>query len=147
MEKSSYLEKKREKKTKVIRQMIRVQPGKKILRKRGACDETYLVSVRANEKKVEGYGRHQVDDEPTLQVMDGYLCRMGHHFIVAIHESRAKIYDDVHYESDVDWNTKSLVKTTTIYARRKKKITTNKISKRIDYRLPSIKTDRLIKLS
>lgn len=83
-----------------------VQPGKKILRKRGACDETYLVSVGANEKKVEGYGGHQVDDEPTLQVMDGYLSRMGHHFIVAIHECRAKIYDDVHYESDVDWNVK-----------------------------------------
>lgn len=42
--------------------------------------------------------------------MDGYLCRMGHHFIVAIHESRAKIYDDVHYESDVDWNIKHFVK-------------------------------------
>lgn len=88
---------------------VQARPGKKILRKRRTCDETYLVSVGANEEKVEGYGCHQVDDEPTLQVMDGYLCRMGHHFIVAVHESRAKIYDDVHYESDVDWKTKTLV--------------------------------------
>jgi hypothetical protein len=34
--------------------------------------------------------------------MDGYLYRMGHHFIVAVDERRAKIYDDVHDESDID---------------------------------------------
>jgi len=39
--------------------------------------------------------------------MDGYLYRMGHHFIVAVDERRAKIYDDVHDESDIDWKLKN----------------------------------------
>jgi hypothetical protein len=34
--------------------------------------------------------------------MDGYLCRMGHHLIVAVDECRAKIYDDIHNKGDID---------------------------------------------
>lgn len=38
--------------------------------------------------------------------MDGYLSRMGNHLIVAVDERRAKIYNDVHDECDVDWKIK-----------------------------------------
>lgn len=66
---------------------------------------TYLVCVAAKQQQVEGDGRHQVDEEPSPQVVDRYPPRVRHHLIRPIHVRCAKVDQDIYYESHIHWKT------------------------------------------
>lgn len=63
---------------------------------------THLVWVLSDEQQIEGYGSDHVDDEPSPQVVDGYLARVTDHFVVRVDVSGAEIDEDVNDEHDVD---------------------------------------------
>lgn len=46
----------------------------------------YLLSIAVDEQ-VKGNGSHHVDEEPTLEVVDGNTQRVAHHLIIRIHIS------------------------------------------------------------
>lgn len=62
----------------------------------------HLVWVLSDEQQIEGYGSDHVDDEPSPQVVDGYLARVTDHFVVRVDISGAEVDEDVNDEHDVD---------------------------------------------
>ena len=55
-----------------------------------------------DEEKIEGDGRHDVDYEPALEIVDGDFTRMTDDLVVLVDVRRTKVYDDVDEEHDVD---------------------------------------------
>lgn len=72
----------------------------------GRHDEkaAHFVGIGAEEKQVEGYSGHEVDDEPPSQVVHGDLHRIRFDFVRRIYVCRTEIYKDVYYERHVHWN-------------------------------------------
>lgn len=65
--------------------------------------ETHLVRRLSHEEQIEGYGSHQVDQKPSLQVVHGYFARMRDDLVVAAYVRRPEVDQDVHYEGHVHW--------------------------------------------
>lgn len=52
----------------------------------------HFVGVGAEEEKVEGDGRHQVDDEPAAKVVHRDLRWIRFHFVRRVHVRCTKVY-------------------------------------------------------
>ncbi len=59
---------------------------------------TNLFLLRSKEECVEGYRRYQIDDEPPLEVVRGYLLGVGDHFVILIHVCSPKVDENVAHE-------------------------------------------------
>ncbi len=62
---------------------------------------TCLFLLRSKEECVEGYRRYQIDDEPPLEVVCGYLLGVGDHLVVLIHVCSPKVDENVAHEHDI----------------------------------------------
>lgn len=62
---------------------------------------THLVRVAAKEQQVEGYGRHQIDQEPSLEVVHCYTARMGDDLVISANVRGPEIDQDVDDEGHV----------------------------------------------
>lgn len=71
-----------------------------------AChgQHTHLVCVAVEEEQVEGNRRHQVDQEPTAKVVDGYPARIWDDLVGTADVRRSEVDQDVYYEGYVHWN-------------------------------------------
>lgn len=67
----------------------------------------HLASVGAPKKDVERNGRHEVDDEPSFEVMHGDLPWMRDDFVIVVDVCGAEVDEDVDDESHIDWNKQS----------------------------------------
>lgn len=58
---------------------------------------TYLVRFggRPGDQKVERYGGHQVDEEPSAEIVQRYLAGRRHHLVVLVHVRGPEVDGDV----------------------------------------------------
>jgi len=61
----------------------------------------YLIGARAEDEQVKGDGGDHVNEEPSLEVVDGDLARVAHHLIVDVDIGGTEVDDNVHDEHDV----------------------------------------------
>ena len=61
-----------------------------------------LVGAGSKQQQIERDSGHHVDEEPTLEVMDGDLCGMTDHLVFLVHVRRPEVDKDVDDEHDVD---------------------------------------------
>jgi len=61
----------------------------------------YLVRAGSKKEEVERNGGHHVDEEPSLEVVDGDLGRMTDHLILLVDVRRPEVDEDVDDEHDV----------------------------------------------
>lgn len=69
----------------------------------GVSKGAHFVGVGAEEQQVEGDGGDEVDDEPPAQVVHGDLGGVWFYLIRGAHVSRPEVYQDIDYESHIDW--------------------------------------------
>lgn len=58
--------------------------------------------IRVDQQEVEGNRSHNVDEEPTPQVVQGDLPRMRDHLVVVVDVSRTEVDHNVNHEHDVN---------------------------------------------
>ena len=75
--------------------------GKGVNRKEPNSQPTHLVLLGSEEEQVEGDGGDEVNEEPALEVVGGYLARMTDHLLLAVDVSGAEVDHDVYDEHDV----------------------------------------------
>jgi len=61
----------------------------------------HLIRLSIEQEQIERYGGDHVDQEPSLEVVDGNFARMRHHLVVFVDVRRPEVDDDVHDEHDV----------------------------------------------
>jgi hypothetical protein len=64
--------------------------------------KTYVFSVLERIENIVGQARQEIDDEPTLQVVEPNQSRIADHLTGLTHVSGVKVEHDVEEENDVD---------------------------------------------
>ena len=60
--------------------------------------DAHLVRIIGDEQQVKGYCRHDIDDEPSSEIVQGDLGRVGDNLVIVVHISSPEVYHYVHHE-------------------------------------------------